>query len=153
MSDRYVLVEDAIADRREGRDPVAGACVVVPGSAAGGPAELVGAIVDVLIEAERAGAACVLLAGEKRDLDTAVAAVCRYVVADRPEVLEEARQLFGPDRVQQVESVAVDQIRSWIRQIPVSSAESVRLRRRVGAVAGQLKSARSIYGRMRRRRT
>jgi hypothetical protein len=109
--------------------------------------------VDVLIDAERCGVASVLLASEEADLATAVAAVCRYVAADRPDVIEEAKRLFGPDRVWEVESADVDQVHSWIRALPAGGPESVGLRRRIGAVASQIRSSRSKYGKMRRRNT
>lgn len=160
MSKRYVLLDKlvgegagelsgAAADR--GGQIRAGQLVVVPGPSLGGPDRLSGAIADVLIGCERGDAPTVLLAADVADLETGVAAVCRYVVADRPDVVEEARARFGEDRVHAVESVDADRVREWIGDLPVASHGLAGLPSRIGALAGRIPSLGAVYEKVRGR--
>ncbi|NEE04089.1 hypothetical protein [Phytoactinopolyspora halotolerans] len=112
--------------------------VVVPGKSAGGPEHLQGDVVDVLIECERAGAATVLLASDVDDLQTPVAAVCRYAAAARPEVVEEAVRRFGAERVYPVESVEAADAGDWLGRLPQPDPGTSRWRRGVRTILGRI---------------
>lgn len=72
--------------------------LLVPPASAGGPAQLSGTVIDVLIACERHSVPTVLLAAEVADLATPVAAVCRDVASDDGAVIDAARRRFGADR-------------------------------------------------------
>ncbi|AYY11921.1 hypothetical protein EF847_03555 [Actinobacteria bacterium YIM 96077] len=125
--------------------------VLVPGRAAGGPGQLSGAVVDVLTECEVAGAPTVLLAGEIDDLDAPIAAVCRYVASDRPEVVEEARHRYGQERVHTVDSIEAARARAWIGPVRAAAERDARRHPRRDRRPGWLRPLRTVYEGIRRR--
>jgi hypothetical protein len=68
---------------------------LVPGASLGGPGQLRGPVVDAFIHCEVSSVPTVLLAAHPDDLSTPVAAVCRDVASEHPEVIVAARQQFG----------------------------------------------------------
>ncbi|NDL57429.1 hypothetical protein [Phytoactinopolyspora mesophila] len=127
--------------------------VLIVGKEAGGPDQLAGGLVDVLVECERRGTASVLLAGAADDLDTPVAAVCRYVVTDQPDVGEEARRRFGAERVRVVASVGTDQIKAWISELLAAAGRPAPIRARLGGRGDRIMPMRALYGKIRGRNT
>lgn len=141
-SKRYRLITEGSEHQRRTH----GATLVVPGPSQGGPAQLQGSVTDRFIEAERAGAHTVLLAGSLPDLDADIAAVCRYVVTDQAEVEEEATARYGSERVLRTTTVRIDNIHEWIGRLPVPEAHT--LRRRIRTAARRLPFAEAVYSRI-----
>ncbi|WP_129665215.1 hypothetical protein [Phytoactinopolyspora endophytica] len=139
MSGRY----EPIGDLRPDRGPRGDRPVLVPGKSAGGPDRLDGNVVDALIDCEHSGAATVLLAGEAGDLDTPVAAVCRYAAAAQPDVAEEARRRFGVERVYAVDSVDLADAGAWVGRLPRERRDSARWRRGVRTIFSRITTSRT----------
>jgi hypothetical protein len=72
--------------------------VVVPGGAAGGPAELSDGVVTAIIACERAAVPTVLLAADIGDLATSLISVCRDIASSDPAVIDAARAQVGTAR-------------------------------------------------------
>lgn len=117
--------------------------LLIPGVSQGGPEHLRGSVVDRLIDAERAGAHTVLLAGERADLGTDVAAICRYIVTDDAAVEQEAAGRFGPERVLRATSTDPADAAQWLSRLPRPEAQT--LRRKVRNWARQIPLIRRLY--------
>lgn len=125
--------------------------VLVPGRSAGGPDQLTADVVDALIVSERTGAATVLLAAARTDLDSSVAAVCRMVAGTRPDVLEEARRRFGDDRVQVLPSIDPADARAWTKELRAATGPPSSARPGLAPLRRRIMSLRAGYGKIRDR--
>lgn len=119
---------------------------VVPGKSQGGPSSLRGNLVDEFIHVERTGLHSVLLAGPPDDLETAVAAVCRFVATDRSDTAEAARARFGGERVLVVPSAHVERAVDWVGTLPLPEART--WRRRLRNRLRQIPMLRRLYARL-----
>lgn len=135
---------------RKRRRPHPEATLVIPGPSQGGPRHLSGAVTGHVITAEQAGAHTVLLAAAPADLQTNVAAVCRYVVTDQDTVAQEAIAGYGAERVLRVRSAAADDVAEWVGRLPRPEAHTVR--RRIRRAVRRLPFAQGAYDRIRSKR-
>ena len=99
--------------------------VLVSGPSVGGPAQLSGDLVELLIDVERRGLHIVLLAHELQDLDTPVAAVCRHVIAADPSTVRRARERWGVSQVVPVEALDEGAVGRALRQLPVPASRTL----------------------------
>lgn len=125
--------------------------VLVSGPSVGGPAQLSGDLVGLLIDVERRGLHIVFLAHELQDLETPVAAVCRHVIAAEPSTVRRAREHWGASQVVPVEALDEEAVRRALRQLPVPASRTLlrRLHRRSSSVRRRLRTLRQA-GRTRR---
>ena len=124
--------------------------VVLAGPSAGGPGELCGELLAVLIDVERRGLHLVLLAHRPEDLDTSVAAVCRHVLATDPAVLARARAIWGADQVVPVTDLRPATVRRALYRLPTPASRT--LARRLVVVLRRVATRWSRVGRSLRRR-
>jgi hypothetical protein len=155
---KYVVLDRASAKPISGTQPVDASAaeaglVLITGPDAGGPDQLTGELVDVLIACEQRGTATVLLAGTAGDLDTPVAAVSRYIATDQADVAKEAQRRFGAERVHMVSSVHVGEARSWVGDLRAAIGRPAASRNRSGKLADRIMPIRELYGKIRRRNT
>lgn len=120
--------------------------ILVPGASAGGPRTLEGSLITMLIEIEAQGQNTMLIAHEADDLATAVATVCRYVVASDRNIIRQAELMWGSEQVVGVRDLtelsvrracrrlATPPARTWQRRIQARSARLRRLHARVRKV-------------------
>lgn len=102
--------------------------VVLHGAATGGPANLSGRLLEVLIDVERRGLHIVLVAGAPSDLDTAVAAICRHVLAADRATLSRARTKWGVNQVLAVQSLTDTRVIAAVRSLPTPASRTLRRR-------------------------
>lgn len=129
--------------------------VAVPASAAprvhrAGPS-LPGPVADALIRCERSGAPTVFIAAAPADLDSPLAAVCRYIASDRDDVVADARQRFGAGRTFVIETVDFARMRQWAGPLRSAIFQRTPTLRKDDHGVGGLVPIRAVYERMRRR--
>lgn len=155
MGRRYVFFADLVGRAAEpwaADTPRAVAdLVLVPGRSAGGPDQLTADVVDALIVSERTGAATVLLAADRTDLDSSVAAVCRMVAGAQSDVLEEARRRFGDDRVHALPSIDPADARAWTKELRAATGPPPSVRTGLAPLRRRIMSLRAGYGKIRDR--
>lgn len=99
--------------------------IVLSGPSAGGPAHLSGRLLGVLIDAERRGVHIILLAYARGDLETAVAAVCRHVIAADEGTLQRARERWGTSQVVPVETLDARSVDRALRRLPTPASRTL----------------------------
>ena len=99
--------------------------VVLAGPSAGGPSELRGELLTVLVDVERRGLHLVLLAHRPEDLDTPVAAVCRHVLATDPAVLARARATWGTEQVLPVADLGHARVTRALDRLPTPASRTL----------------------------